>query len=287
MNKKAIALLVLVTTISMGFKQDNHTYKVYDIKGKESTYQDIIKLAKDADIVFIGELHNNPISHWLELEITGDLFLERGTDVILGAEMFERDDQLIIDEYLSGLYASDKFEPEVKLWNNYKTDYRPLLEFSKNHKLSFIATNIPRRYASMVNKGGFESLDTLTIEAKRYIAPLPIPYDPEIKSYKDIMEMGGEHATENMPKAQASKDATMAWSIVESISDGKIFIHYNGSYHSTIFEGIVWYLNQYKPGLKIVTIETVSQKDINSLEDENIGVANFVIAIPDNMTKTY
>ncbi|MEZ4999549.1 MAG: ChaN family lipoprotein [Bacteroidales bacterium] len=102
-----------------------------------------------------------------------------------------------------------------------------------------------------------------------------------------MMEMGGEHVTENLPKAQAIKDATMAWSIYENWSEGKLFIHYNGSYHSSNMEGIIWYLNAYRPGLKIVTIETVSQEDISKLDDENIGVASFVIAIPANMTSTY
>ena len=276
-----------MAAISTGFVSDNPAYTVFNKDGRKASYEDMVKEALKADIVFIGELHNNPISHWIELEITGDLFAEKGGDLILGAEMFERDDQLIIDEYLAGLYEADKFEPEVKLWKNYKTDYKPLVEFSRVHGLPFIATNIPRRYASMVNKGGFEILDSLQEKALKYIAPLPLPYDPEIKSYKDMMEMGGGHATENLPKAQASKDATMAWSILENYSTGKLFIHYNGSYHSTIFEGIIWYLNYYRPGLKIVTIETVTQKDISKLEDENKGAASFIVVIPENMTTTY
>lgn len=286
--KKSVFILLLTSVITItGFKSDNPAFMIFNQDGKKTTYSSMLKAASGADIVFIGELHNNPISHWIELEMTGDLFMERGSELIIGAEMFERDDQLIIDEYLAGLYTSDKFEPEVKLWKNYKTDYKPLLEFAKNHQLRFIATNIPRRYASMVNRGGFEALDTLTTQAKGYFAPMPIPYDPEVKSYRDMMEMGGEHVTENLPKAQASKDATMAWSILENYSDGKLFIHYNGSYHSTIFEGIIWYLNYYRPGLNIVTIETVTQKDIESLDDENRGIASFLVVIPENMTSTY
>jgi len=287
MNKSITLLLFIVTAISTAFVSDNPAYTVFTKDGKKASYDDIIEAARKADIVFVGELHNNPISHWIELEITGDLFLEKGSDLVLGAEMFERDDQLIIDEYLAGLYEADKFEPEVKLWKNYKTDYKPLVEFARNHDLPFIATNIPRRYASMVNKGGFEILDSLSNEALNYVAPLPMPYDPEIKSYKDMMEMGGGHATENLPKAQAAKDATMAWSILEHYSNGKLFIHYNGSYHSTIFEGIIWYINYYRPGLKIVTVETVTQEEINKLDDENKGAATFIVVIPENMTLTY
>lgn len=287
MNKSITLLLIFVAALATGFVSDNPAYTVFTRDGKKASYKDMVEAALKADIVFVGELHNNPISHWLELEITGDLFSERGGDLVLGAEMFERDDQLVINEYLAGLYEADKFEPEVKLWKNYKTDYKPLLEFANTHGLPFIATNIPRRYASMVNKGGFEILDSLEEGALDYIAPLPLPYDPEIKSYKDMLEMGGGHATENLPRAQAAKDATMAWSILENYSSGKLFIHYNGSYHSTIFEGIIWYLNYYRPGLNIVTIETVTQKETGKLEDENKGAASFIVVIPENMTTTY
>lgn len=287
MNRSFPVLLITFGLLTTAFVSDNPAYRIFNSEGKKSSYSEMLEAAAKADIVFIGELHNNSVAHWLELEITGDMFTEAGSNLVIGAEMFERDDQLIIDEYIAGRYTADKFEPEVKLWKNYKTDYKPLLEFAKNHGLKFVATNIPRRYAAMVNKGGFEALDSIAPEALSYVAPLPFDYDPELKAYKDMLEMGGQHVTENLPKAQAAKDATMAWSIAENLSDGKKFIHYNGSYHSTDFGGILWYLNLYRPGLKIVTIETVSQDSIDKLDDENKGAASFVVAIPGNMTSTY
>ena len=282
---------MILAFLTMAFKADKPAYKLYNDKGKESSYEKLIKDASEADIVFYGELHNDPVSHWLELEITKDLYKAKGENLILGAEMFERDDQLIIDEYLNNMYESTKFEPEAKLWTNYKTDYKPLLEFAKENKLLFIATNIPRRYASMVNRSGFEILDSLSDEARKYIAPLPVKYDPELKCYKDMLEMAGgngmAHANENLPKAQAIKDATMAFSILQHWAEGKTFFHYNGSYHSSNFEGIIWYLLQSNPDLKIVTIETVLQENISDLEEENLGIASYVVCVPESMTKTY
>ena len=284
-------LLISLAIFMLSFKSDKPAYKLFNGEGKESKYSKLIKDASEADIVFYGELHNDPVSHWLELEITKDLHNLKAEKLMLGAEMFERDDQLIIDEYLNDMYASGKFEPEVKLWNNYKTDYKPLLEFAKENKLRFIATNIPRRYASMVNRSGFEILDSLSDEAKEYIAPLPVEYDPELKGYKDMLNMGERngmaHANDNLPKAQAIKDATMAFSILQHWEEGSTLIHYNGSYHSRNFEGIVWYLLQSRPDLKIVTIETVLQEDISELEEENLGIASYVVCVPERMTKTY
>lgn len=79
-------------------------------------------------MVFFGELHDNPIAHWLELEITKDLYSEKGKNLILAAEMFETDNQIMIDEYYSGSIKESSFEGEVRLWSNYKTDYKPLLK---------------------------------------------------------------------------------------------------------------------------------------------------------------
>lgn len=290
--KAKISLFVLVVLMA-AFKSDNPAYLIFDKDGKPAKYKNIIEDAAKADIVFFGEQHNNPISHWMELEITKDLFSEKGQNLVLGAEMFETDDQLVLDEYLSGRIAQKNFEKEAKLWDNYSTDYKPLVEFAKENKLPFIATNIPRRYASLVNKKGFEALDSLSAFAKVLMAPLPIKYDPELKGYKAMLEMndggmpGGSHATENLPKAQAVKDATMATFILRNWLPGKLFIHYNGSYHSDNFEGIVWYLKQENPALKIMTITTVEQDTISDLKDEFLNLANYIICVPTGMTKTY
>lgn len=289
---KRFSLLMLVI-LFVAMKGDKPAYIIYDAEGKEVKYKNLVEDALKADIVFFGEQHNNPISHWLELEVAKDLYAEKKGSLILGAEMFEADNQLILDEYLSGQIAQKNFEKEAKLWDNYQTDYKPLVEFAKTNNLIFVATNIPRRYASVVNKKGFEGLDSLFAEAKKYIAPLPVKYDPELKGYKSMLEMmegqggAGGHATENLPKAQAIKDATMANSILKNWKPGTTFLHYNGAYHTDNYEGIIWYLKQEKPELKILTISTIEQDTIDSMKAESLKLADYIICVPTEMTKTY
>jgi len=208
--------------------------------------------------------------------------------LVLGAEMFESDNQVILDEYLESLISQSSFESNARLWPNYKTDYKPLVEFAKTNKLKFVASNVPRRYASIVNSKGFEGLDELSAEAKAFLPPLPVKYDAELNCYKSMMEMEGmgSHVTPNFPKAQAIKDATMAHFILKNWSKGKLLIHYHGSYHSENFESIYWYLKQENPDLKIVTIHTVSQDDVTKLEERNTGKADFTICVDEDMTKT-
>lgn len=276
----------------LSFKSDKPAYVLYDSEGRKVKYEKMIQAVSNADVVFFGELHDNPIAHWLEYEVTADLFRIAGDRLVQGAEMFEADNQLLLDEYLSAAYETDKFEAEVKLWKNYKTDYKPLVEFAKKNKLPFIATNVPRRYASVVSKKGLEALEQLPAEARNYIAPLPIFYDPEVKSYKDMLEMVGMPGmggkpNENFPKAQAIKDATMAHFILKNLEPGKIFIHYNGSYHSDNYLGIIYYLKRERPDIKVATITTVLQADTASLSTEYKGTADYLVVIPETMTRTY
>lgn len=288
--KRLVFILAGLFLLTVAMKSDKPAYVLFDAKGKQADYKDLLKSTADADIVFFGEMHNNPICHWLEYELTKDLFEETKDELILGAEMFETDNQLLLDEYLAGRIRDKNFEDEAKLWDNYKTDYKPLVKFALENKLRFISTNVPRRYASLVNKSGFEGLDSLSMEAKKFLPPLPIPYDPELEGYKSMLEMmggAGGHATPNLPKAQALKDATMAHFILNNLKKGDLFLHYNGTYHTNNFEGIVWYINKVRPDLKIITIASVEQESVEELTEENAGLADFTICIPSTMSKSY
>ncbi len=285
MKTKIFATILIAISI-LSFKADKIAYQLFDINGKTATYEQLLKSAKEADIVLFGELHDNPIGHWLQLELTKDLFEFKKSNLVLGAEMFEADDQIAINEYLQSKITDKTLKVEVKLWNNYETDYKPLLNFAKANHLNFVAANIPRRYANLVYSQGLEKLDSIDSDAKKWICPLPMKYDGELKCYKDIFASAGGHGGQNLPKSQAVKDATMAYFILKNWSKGKTFIHYNGSYHSNFHQGIEWYLKQENPKLKVFTIGSTEQSAVDTLSKESIGMADFIICTPEAMTKT-
>ena len=197
-----IKLLSLFLVLSISLQAfDKPAYVLYNAKGKKVSYEKMLKNLQKQDVVLIGELHNNPISHWLELEITQALSEKR--QLVLGAEMFERDNQAALTNYLQGKITAKGLDSSARLWKNYKTDYAPLVNFAKEKNLPFIATNVPRKYASQVSRGGFESLVNLTSEEKAWIAPMPIAYDANLPGYQKMLTMMGEHTSPNMPKAQA------------------------------------------------------------------------------------
>ncbi len=285
--KARIIYTFSLAIIFFSFKGDKKAYELYDNNGKQSNYEKLLNDAKQADVVLFGELHNNPICHWLELELTKDLYEIKKNNLVQGAEMFEADDQIALNEYLQGKLSDKTFKDEVKLWTNYTTDYKPLLDFAKTNHLNFVAANIPRRYANMVYNKGIERLDSIDADAKKWIVPLPMKYDANLKCYKEIYESAGGHGGENLPKSQAIKDATMAYFILKNWSKGKTFIHYNGAYHSNNHQGIEWYLKQENPNLKVLTISSTEQPAIDTLAKESNGLANYIICIPENFTKTY
>lgn len=289
MNKRVLFLLS-IGFLSLSFSQDKPAYRIYNSSGKQVKYTKMILEITDVDVICFGELHNDPIAHWLQLEVTKDLYEVKNDKLILGAEMFESDNQLILDEYLSGIISENRFEAEARLWSNYQTDYKPLVEFARKQDIPFIATNIPRRYANVVFSNGFDGLAVITDEARKYIAPLPIPYDPELPCYKSMLEMdemGHRGVNENFPRSQAIKDATMAYFIMKNLPPGRTFLHFNGAYHSDNFEGIVWYLKKENPDLVIRTISTVLVADTENPGDDITDNADFVIVVPESMTRTH
>ena len=285
MKKSVLSLLVLF--VIFAFKNDKKAYQLFNSKGKEIHYAKVLEEAKEADIILFGEQHDNPIDHWIEQELTKDLFTEKKEKLILSAEMFEADDQITVDEYLSGSLSDKTFKDETKLWTNYPTDYKPLLDFAKANKLRFVAANIPRRYANMVYSKGLEKLDSINYEAKKWISPLPIDYDSTLTCYKDIAKQAKGHGGPNLPKSQAVKDATMAYFILKNFTAGNTLIHFNGSYHSDRHQGIEWYLKKSNPGLRILTIASTEQDAIEDLDKENLGLADFILCTPTSMSKSY
>ena len=265
--------------------QDKTPYQLYDKNGNKTTYSTLLQETQKTQVVLFGEYHDNAICHWLQLELTKDLAQIK--PIVLGAEMLETDNQSQINQYLNNEINQKQLDSLARLWPNYPTDYKPLVDFAKENKLPFIATNIPRRYASIVFKKGLEELQNLPLEEQKFIAPLPINFDLNLPGYKSMLEMQGGKAGDKMPKAQAIKDATMANSIIKNLQPNSVFIHYNGTYHSDNFEGINWYLKQYNSNIQIITIATVEQKDITKLEKENFNKANFILVIDEDVTKTY
>ncbi|KAA3436600.1 ChaN family lipoprotein [Rufibacter hautae] len=289
--KKILLLLVSLVFLS-SFTMDKPAYRLFQGNGKAVKYERMLKELASADVVFFGEQHNDPIAHWLELELTKDLYRTHGKQLVLGAEMWETDTQGAVDSFLLGQLEEPKFTEISRAWPNYATDYKPTLQFAKVNSIKVIATNAPRRSARIVARESLKGLEALPAGEKQWLAPLPITVDLELPAYKRMLSMFGDShgtsaASTQIVEAQALKDATMAHFISKNLQPGQRLFHLNGAYHSDHYEGIVWYLHRLRPELKIMTISTVLQPQLDKLSQEHEKRADYVLAVPETMTKTY
>lgn len=274
--------------------QELKAYQLYNKKGTPVSFSTFIEdLSANYDIVLFGEYHDNALNHWLELKTTQALYQKRGEDLILGAEMFERDNAQEVKAYVTDHITGESFAEEARLWPNYKTDYKPLLDFAKTHQLPFIATNVPRHYAQLVAQHNMDTLLSLTRKEQSYIAKLPLKVSMRTPGYNQMKDMMMEHAgsrVQNYINAQALKDATMAESIQQNWEKGKLFLHFNGNFHSKAYGGIYWYLKRHKKflqRLRVAVITVVQTEDEELSLPENIEKTEAILVLPQDMTRTF
>lgn len=278
-------LTIVYATYPKSKKALPSPYTIYNNTGKAIAFQSMIKELTLSDVCLMGEFHNDPIAHWLELRILKALHALQQERLMFGGEMWERDIQSLTDECLKDkLISIETYTESSKQWKNFATDYQPLLEFCREKSIPFHCTNVPRRYANLVAQQGDSILYNLSKEATAYLPALPIAFNFSEKSYVNfakMMKMDGMHAmkkssVENLIKAQAVKDATMAHWITQKQEKGKLFFHINGDFHSAYHSGINYYLKIYNPKLSVKTISV--QYESEGAPDFTKGDYNIVIA---------
>lgn len=285
-------------------------YRVFTGAGAAATLDDVVAAMGARDVVFIGETHDDPTGHMLEAELLerawrryGDAAAgARARTVALSLEFFQRDVQPIVDEYLAGRISESSFRADSRPWPRYATDYRPLVEFSKEHGLDVIAANAPQRYVSMVSRGGRESLDSLSSWGKQFLPPLPYGQpsaayrDQWITTMSEVMEQEGmkcgvpvEHAAAppgshgqmgNMLHAQVLWDSSMAWWISRYLAShpGALVLHMVGDFHVARGTGTPEQLEADRPGTKSMIVVMRPVDDVAAFEPAPSGQwGDFVI----------
>jgi uncharacterized iron-regulated protein len=265
-------------------------YRIYDAKGNPATLEQIIQAAGGSDVIFLGENHDDSVAHALQFQIFKAVVEKYGATrrVGLTMEMFERDAQTVINEYLSGLISENHFLLSSRPWGNYKTDYRPLVELAKEKKLPVVAANAPRRYVNMVSRNGRETLNQLSKEAREWLAPLPFgnaseEYSAKFKALMGGMPAGsqsGEHGLTKILDSQTLWDATMADSVAQFLKKNKggLAVHLNGSFHTENRLGTVEHLLKYRPKARALVVTMRYEADFNFFDKkrhERLG--DFVI----------
>lgn len=292
---KTLALIVAIAAGEVA-ASDAPAYRVFRGDGTVSSLEEAMAAAEATTVTFLGEIHDDPTAHGLEAA-----FLKRlhaAGPLVLTMEMFERDVQYVLDEYLDSQIGEDHLIASGRAWKNYKTDYRALIEFAKENKIPVVAANAPRRYVNRAGILGQQSLTVLSATAKSALPPLPYAEasEPYAKKFHDFMaemrRQTEERAkAENKPpparrsdpakqlEAQSLWDASMAFSISETLRSRPQarVLQMNGGFHSENRLGILDHLARYRPGTKCIVITMAPHKSYPEWSAELAGKGDFVI----------
>ena len=267
--------------------------RVFDSRHKSLTdFEAMLADLARADVVLVGEQHDDPNTHRLEAAILQGL-QRRGVAAMLSLEMFERDAQAPLDAYLNSALAEEAFLAQSRPWPRYATDYKPLVEFAKGQRWSVVAANVPRRHASAVAKSGLAAIDLLPPDERSQVArDLQCPLDNYFKRFADTMNShpapGSEKpsaeeraaTTERYYFAQCVKDETMAESIASASQNARgPIVHYNGAFHSDFGAGVAERVRRRLPGKRVVIVTVLLVEDIDTIAPtpEDVTRADYLV----------
>lgn len=263
---------------------EGRDFAVYRDGGTAATLEEVIGAAATADVVLMGEEHDDDVGHGVQARVFEALLDRYGErrSVVLSLEMFERDVQHVVDEYLEGLITEEHFLASARPWDNYREYYRPLVETAREEGVPVMAANAPRRYVNRVSRLGRDSLAALSERALGTLAPLPYP--PASEAYRAEWEAlvgeGARHMGPGVIQAQALWDATMAHSIAGALErwPDALVLHLAGAFHVEKGTGIPEALEHYRPGARQLLVAVRSAGNPSVFDPASHGgLGNFVI----------
>jgi len=292
-----VAALVVAASAVLG-AQGYVPQRVFDTAaGKFSDFESMAAELARADVVFVGEQHDDPNTHRLELAILEGL-ARRGRRAVVSLEMFERDVQESLDHFLMGHSSEAEFLQASRPWPRYATDYKPLVDFAIGKEWPVVAANVPRPIAAEIAKSGLDVLKSKTeADRKLFAADLKCPVEGEyFRRFGDAMgshpapDASGDEARRTLERyyfSQCMKDETMAESIAQSFTSSRtaaappVVVHYNGAFHSDYRLGTAERTVRRLPTAKVVVISAKPVADLDAVtvtkDDEMLG--NFVVYI--------
>jgi uncharacterized iron-regulated protein len=282
-TRHALALLTAATIGAATLTAQSYVpERVYDTSRRQFTdFEAMLAALAKADVVFVGEQHDDPNTHRLELALLEGL-ARRQVNAAVSLEMFERDVAESLGHLLMGHLEEEDFLARARPWPRYQTDYKPLVDFAIEKSWPVIAANVPRPIAAEVAKGGIAVLDGKS-EADRalFAADLSCPIGSDY--FKRFVAAMGDHpggdeatkrqTTERYYQSQCLKDETMAESIARAAAandaarDTRVIVHFNGAFHSDFGQGTV---ERTRRRLRDKKIVIVSMLPVASLDDLSV-----------------
>ncbi len=188
--------------------------------GERLPFDQFIDQLASRDLVFVGEVHDNPEHHLIQVQILQALIARHGA-ITVAMEFFQKPQQAIIDRYIEGKSTETEFLKEVdwkKQWSFDYSFYRPLLLALKEKGGKILAINAPRDIVKKVARSGLNALES----EERSLLPENIDLDNEKhRAYiQDVFKDDAHGILKNFEffyEAQCVWEDTMAANIAESL----------------------------------------------------------------------
>lgn len=253
-------------------------HRVYDSRRKRFVdLETMIARIAESDATFLGEFHDDPGTHRLQVAILEGLARRRSDTLVLAMEMFERDVQPQLNAFLGGEIDEAAFLQRSRPWPNYRSDYRPMVELAKAQGWPVVAGNVPRRIASLVARGGLGALDSLPETDRPFVAAAhACPRDKYWTRFRGVMGDMSGHGMQLSPdeveamawrtyEAQCVKDEAMGEAVAQAITEhGTLVVHPNGAFHSDFRLGTVERVRRRAPRAKLVVVSFLPVEDLDA-----------------------
>jgi uncharacterized iron-regulated protein len=246
-------------------------YAVDARSGERVSIEILAERVRSADVVLFGEYHDDAVAHRIQLELVERLAAD-SADRVLGMEMFERDVQRLLDDYVDGRIEEAEFRARSRPWSNYAVDYKPLVDAAIAGGWPIAATNLPQAHATSIARYGLASLASLGLDERRTAAAeFQCPEDDYWVRFLEAMDASiaadsTAHANADpllvrTYEAQCARDETMAETIAAMLDERRV-LHINGAFHSDYHLGIVPRILRRAPDAEILVISAMTVADL-------------------------
>jgi uncharacterized iron-regulated protein len=255
--------------------------------GTDRSWPELVAALAKVDVVFLGETHVDDTTHQVELRVLQEMLRQRQGQVVLAMEMFERDVQPVLDDYLQGRIDEATFVRKARAWGNYPTAYRPLVEAAKAAKIPVVAANFPgslRR--TFANGAGKEALDKLPPEQR---ALVPDEIFPASAKYWERVDRavrghmgggGGGTPEERLYDTQNLWDNAMGDNIARARKrwPDRQVVHVVGGFHVAQRDGTAAQFARRSPDSTFAVVSIAATSELHTVRpDRDRAEADFVV----------
>jgi len=208
---------------------------------------EILGRAATAQVVLLGESHDNADHHRWELQTVAALASLR-PKLVLGFEMFPRRVQGALDRWVAGELSEEEFLKKSdwsRVWGYESAFYLPLFHFARLNRISMVALNVERDFVRTVGSKGLaavplekrEGVSAPVPASEAYLERLFATYTQH-PDKREPVPARTDPGFRNFVEAQLVWDRAMAQALTDASARDVLVVGVMGSQHIAHGDGV-------------------------------------------------